>query len=182
MPSKRKQKTREDKLFQDGWFELSDDMWLEPGEKPKKVRLVADANFPYQLVEVLREQKIEVKTAQELGLHRLADEELLRRVLELGYALITMDGDFWSDAKFPLTGPGGIIFVEGSDQRIGETEGFGLLVLFLLAFGGGWRKGKFKASSTGMVMKINGHEGKKVIYEFRGFRPLVYAREVNNPV
>ncbi len=90
--------------------------------------------------------------------------------------------DFWSDAKFPLTGPGGIIFVEGSDQRIGETEGFGLLVLFLLAFGGGWRKGKFKASSTGMVMKINGHESKKVIYEFRGFRPLVYAREVNNPV
>ncbi len=105
VPSKRKQKAREDKLFQDGWFELSDDMWLEPGEKPKKVRLVADANFPYQLVEVLREQKIEVKTAQELGLHRLADKELLRRVLELGYALITMDGD-WGFRTMPISVPG----------------------------------------------------------------------------
>jgi hypothetical protein len=103
VPSKRKQKARENKLFEDGWFELSDDMWLDPGERPKNVRLVADANFPRGLVEVFRKRNIEVRTAQELGLHRLADEELLGRVLELGCVLITMDKDFWSDAKFPLT-------------------------------------------------------------------------------
>lgn len=179
MASKRKQKSREDELFETGgWFALSDDMWKDPGEKRKKLRMVADANFPIALVNSLKNRGIEVKTAQELRLEKLPDEELLRRVLELGHLLITMDGDFWSDGKFPLHKAGGVVFVDGEDEGIGNTEGFELLLAYLESFGGGWRKGKIRAASDRIYTKIVGHEGKRVMYEIKGFRPLIYAREV----
>jgi len=73
LPSKRKQRTRVEDLSKEGWFPLSEDMWREPGEKPKKVRIAADANFPFGLVEILRRRGFEVKTAQELGLEKLSD-------------------------------------------------------------------------------------------------------------
>jgi hypothetical protein len=38
----------------DEWFELSDDLWLDPGEKRQKVRLLADHNVPQALVEEIR--------------------------------------------------------------------------------------------------------------------------------
>lgn len=153
-------------------------MWKDPGEKPRKLRLVSDTNFPFALVEALRRRGVEIKTAQELGAANLSDEELLGRVTKDGYLLITMDRDFWSDAKFPLHKAGGIIFIDGKDARISETDGFELLVVFLLSIGGGWTWGKFRASSERVHAKIIGVDGKKVVYEIKPFRPLVYAREV----
>ncbi len=37
MVSKKKERIRRDAGFEDGWFEISQDMWREPGEKPQKV-------------------------------------------------------------------------------------------------------------------------------------------------
>lgn len=177
LPSKRKRKNREDELFREGWFPLSEDLWRAPGEKREKVRVVSDANFPIQLVEAMRRRKVEVKTAQELGLAKLADDELLRKVTEQGCLLITMDKDFWSDGKFPLHQRGAIVFVDGKDASIGRTDGFELLMVFLMSFGGGWTRGKIRASSERMLMKLS-VDGKKVAYEIKPFRPLIYAREV----
>ena len=71
---------------------------------------------------------IAVKTAQELGLAKLPDDELLRKVTERGDVLITMDRGFWSDGKFPLHQRGAIVFVDGKDAGIARTEGIELLM------------------------------------------------------
>jgi hypothetical protein len=105
MPSKRKNQRREDELLEDGWFALSADLWLEQGEIPRKVRLVADTNFPAGLVEALEKAKLSIATARSLGLERLADGALLAQAMARGRVLITLDRDFWCDEKFPLHSP-----------------------------------------------------------------------------
>lgn len=85
--------------------------------------------------------------------------------------------DFWSDKKFPLHQRGGIIFVDGKNASIAETDGFELLIVFLTSFGGGW-KGRFRASSQRVYVKFAGADCRKVLYEVAPIRPLIYEREV----
>ena len=178
LPSNRKQKLREDKLSEEGWFRITSDLWTEFGEIKPKLRLVADENFPLPLVKLLRGRKIDIKTAQSLKLHTLADENLLPKVAELGYVLITLDRDFWSDEKFPLHQCGGVIFVVGEDERIGNTLGFELLIAFLKSMGGGMSHGKIRASSDSVYWKGTSSWTKKFVYEIKAIRPWIYAREV----
>lgn len=86
-----------------------------------------------------------------------------------------MDKDFWSDGKFPLHKTGGIVFIEGEGARAANTDGFQILVEFLISFGGGWTRGKFRASSTGMYAKTLRDDGKKMLYQIKPFRPPIYA-------
>jgi hypothetical protein len=81
----------------DEWFELSDNLWLEPGEKRQKVRLLADQNVPQSLVEEIRAHGITVRTAREFGLATLQDAELLSYAKREGLILLTLDDGFWSD-------------------------------------------------------------------------------------
>lgn len=178
MPSKKKTREREEKLMDDGWFAITSDIWREPGEILQKLKIIADANFPIQLVRLLRKRKFDVKTAQSLGWDKLSDKHLLQRVSKRGCVLITFDRDFWSDLKFPLHYPGSIIFIDGKDERIGRTEGFDLLCAFLLNYGGGWSRRKFRATSVSVLMKGISFENKKYVYEMRILRGGVYAREV----
>lgn len=152
-------------------------MWLDPGEKPPKVRLVADTNFPYQLVDELRKGRIEVRTAQELGLDRLPDDQLLREVAKRGMALITRDRDFLSDHKFPVHTSGMVVHLEGDGEGIGNTIGFELLIYFLKIWGTR-KSGKIRGTSDSLFLKIQGHEGKNAAYEIKAIRPGLYAREV----
>ncbi len=124
MASKRKEKIRSDARFEEGWFEVSEDRWRAPGEKPTKLRLLADANFPRALTEILRKCGIEVRTVQELGIDRLPDERVLQEASKRGLLLITLDRDFWQDTKFPLRSSGRLIFVDARDERIAESDGF----------------------------------------------------------
>jgi predicted nuclease of predicted toxin-antitoxin system len=178
LPTKTKRRNREDALWKEGWFPVSEDLWREPGQRLKKLKMIADANFPIQLVEIMRGRGIEVRTAQELGLGKRADDELLREVSGRNYVLITMDRDFWSDAKFPVHQRGVIVFIDAKDISIARTDGFELLILFLMSFGGAWTRGKIRASSHRMFLKLS-VDGKKVVFEIKPFRPLIYAREVS---
>jgi predicted nuclease of predicted toxin-antitoxin system len=177
MASKRREKIRSDVRFEEGWFEVSEDLWREPGEKPEKLRLLADANFPRGLVERLRKRGIDVKTAQELKIHRLSDEQILHEAAERGLYLITLDRDFWSDGRFPLRSSGRLIFVDARDERIAESNGFELLVVLLKSWGGGHAHGKIRATSESLYLKFLPAVGKQAIYEFKAIRPHVYARE-----
>jgi predicted nuclease of predicted toxin-antitoxin system len=179
MASKRKEKIRQDARFEDGWVQVSEDMWLEPGEKPQKLRLLADANFPRGLVERLRKHGIEVKTAQELGIHRLPDEQILQEAAERGLYLITLDRDFWQDQQFPLRSSGRLIFVDASDERIANTIGFEMLVILLKSWGGGRDHGKIRMTAESVYLKFLSDAGKQAIYEFKAIRPYIYARTGN---
>jgi predicted nuclease of predicted toxin-antitoxin system len=177
MASKRKQKIRSDAWFEDGWFEVSEDLWREPGEKPEKLRLFADANFPRGLVERLRNRGIEVQTAQELGIHRLPDEQILQEAAKRGLYLITLDRDFWSDERFPLRSSGRLIFVDAHDEHIADANGFELLVVLLKSWGGGHGHGKIRATAESVYLKFLPAVGKQAVYEFKAIRPYIYARE-----
>lgn len=176
MPSKRKKKKREDELGEEGWFAISSDFWREFGEIPSKLRIIADANFPVGLVDLIANRKFDIKTAQSLSLNKLDDEDLLQRIADRGYVLITLDRDFWSDVKFPLHQSGGVIFIDAKDESIGETAGFRVLLAILGNFGSGWRAFKFRASSERVFMKWISDE--KFLYEVRAMRGGLYARRV----
>jgi Domain of unknown function (DUF5615) len=176
LPSKRKRRKREDALSEDGWFDLTADLWREPGETPLKLRLVSDTNFPAPLVELLEKRKFDIRTAQSFGWERLGDEELLQKVADRGCVLITLDQDFWSDEKFPLHQSAGVIFVDEKDESIGETDGFELLMALVRSFGGGWSRMKIRASSARVYMKGISWETKKFVYEIRAIRGGIYAR------
>lgn len=163
----------------DEWFELSDDLWLEPGEKRQKVRLLADHNVPHSLVEEIRAHGIAVNTAQELGLARLEDAELLSYAKREGLILLTLDEGFWSDKKYPIHQSGGIILVDvGASASAKASLGLQMLFLFAKSFGGNWRTGlKARATSDKFDLKMISHAGKKAAYEIRLRKNSLFARE-----
>lgn len=162
MPSKRKERLREDARFEDGgWFEISTDLWLEPGEKPRKLRLLADANFPFSVVEILRKRGIEVRTAQQLDLHRLPDEQILHEAVKRGQVLITKDRDFLSERRFPLHSSGRVVFIDGDGDSFANTTGFELLIFLLKSWGGSRGYGKIRATSEGVLLKFHATTGQK---------------------
>jgi len=177
LPSKRKIKLAEDLLENDGWFSVCPAMWRGPGETPKKLRLVADANFPDGLVRLIKREKVDIRTARALGMERLSDENLLPKVSQAGCALITLDRDFWSDEKVPLHRQQGVVFVDGKDESIGRTLGFAFMLIFLKTFHG-WKGAKFRVTSTRLFFKAISFENKKVVYELQLIASGVYAREI----
>ena len=176
MPTRTKQRRREDNLFKDGWF-LLEDLWREPGELPQKSRLLADVNFPRGLVDRLIEYGVEVRTAQQLKVGRHSDKNLLHEAAKRGMTLITLDRDFWSDGKFPLHERGRIAFLEGRDETFQETMGFALLCYLLKSWGGGYRSGKIRVTSNSLYWKMVSFTGKKTIYEIKAIRPNIFVRE-----
>jgi predicted nuclease of predicted toxin-antitoxin system len=128
-------------------------------------------------VDALRKRGMEVRTAQDLKLHRLPDEQILREATRRELSLITLDRDFWSDNRFPLQSSGRLIFVEARDERIAEANGFELLVVLLKSWGGGHRHGKIRATAESVYLKFLPAVGKQAVYEFKAIRPYIYARE-----
>jgi hypothetical protein len=178
MPSRRKAKLREDRLFdEEGWFRISSDMWLDPGEVSRKLRFLADANVPAELIVAIRDWSAEVRTAQELGCATLDDSELLNRASTQKLALVTLDADFWSDKKIPLRKCGGLVQIEGAVSSYIKSEGFELLMVMLDSLGGIGRGVKMKSSAKQLFVKGVG-DGKKYMYEIKAIRHAIYAREV----
>jgi predicted nuclease of predicted toxin-antitoxin system len=153
-------------------------MWKDRGETSRKPRLVSDVNVPAPLVDKIRKRKIEVKMAKELGLEKMSDSDLLSTVSAKGYVLITLDADFWSDRKIPLQKCGGLVQIENTNPGYSDSDGFELLMVLLESLGGLGRGVKFKSTATQLFTKNIGDNGKKVLYEIRAIRPLVYAREI----
>lgn len=181
MSSKRKSKLRDDKLFREqGWFPISEDMWKEPGEVSRKLRFVSDVNVPASLLDRIRKRGTEIKTARELGFDKLADADLLRSVSAKRCVLITLDADFWSDKKIPLHHCGPVVQMESAHPKYADSDGFELLMVILESLGGLGRGVKFKSTSTQLYTKSIRDDGRKVKYEIKPIRPLIYAREVND--
>lgn len=57
-------------------------------------RLIVDVHVPFAIVEALRKLGIDTLTAQEAGLARASDEDLLKDAASLDRVLITQDQDF----------------------------------------------------------------------------------------
>lgn len=168
----------EQELDKGGWFELSGDAWKDPGEILPKPKLLAHANFPSPLVASLRKAKFDLKTAQELGLAKLDDTELLHKAGRRGRILITLDGDFWSDLRFPLHQCHGLIYLDSHETDLQRSFGLNLLLEFLQSFGGRWAGMKIRVCADRLLWKIRSYQGRKIVYEVKIFGRRAYAREL----
>ncbi|SRR6266496_1703757 len=91
----------------------------ESGEigQTARLRLLADANLPAPLVEEIRRGgRIDIRTAQEMGVANLADPELFRCAKRHGLVLLTMDAGFWSERLYPCQEGGGVVFLNAGPQ------------------------------------------------------------------
>lgn len=70
--------------------------------KKKKLRFYTDADVPTQAVEILREQRFNVLTAEEAGRKRHSDENHVAEARKQGRILITRDRDYMNERRFPL--------------------------------------------------------------------------------
>jgi predicted nuclease of predicted toxin-antitoxin system len=66
------------------------------------LRLYVDEDVPYQAVEILREQRLNVLTAKEAGKRGHPDENHLAEAQKQSRILITCDRDYLSERRFPL--------------------------------------------------------------------------------
>jgi len=94
----------------DEWYEVSARDWL-PRFKTKQLKLLADAQVSDSIVTEIRNAGN--RRAMSAGEKRSPDQTVLQLGQREGRVLLTLDGDFWDDRKYPLQSiEQGIIFVE----------------------------------------------------------------------
>lgn len=165
------------------WFEVTEDIWRQPGVIPPKLRLLSDVHVPKAMVEEMRSVGIDVETAINLGLATLDDRDFLARTTSMGRVLLTMDRDFWDSHKFPLTKGGGVIYVDVAPGDVQNSlRAFGLLFgCFARSFPGNWTRGlRAKASLSHFVLRM-APTGQPVTYEMTLTGRRLFARQVEPP-
>lgn len=170
-------------LFEDSseWFEISDDLWLDPKFVPKKLKLCADANIPRPIIEEIRQAGIPIRTATEDKAATHSDESILAWVRRCKRVLLTLDRDFWDDKKFPLQSVPGIIFID-----VAPNDFAAILRSFGLIFGtfansyplDWWEQMKARVLPEGYVLKMRNWDGRTVEYAIKLKSGRIFAREL----
>lgn len=165
------------------WFEIFDDLWVDPNFKPKKLKLFADAQFPQPVIEELRSAKISVRSSAEEGLESRSDSDMLQYANKTGYVLLTLDRDFCNDKKYPLQKIKGIIFIDEPPNKQDQIlRAFGLVYgcfakSFSLDF---WANLKIRATSEEFIIKMRTWQGKVTKYGVRLRSGHLFAKQLNN--
>ena len=152
------------------WFDINESDWLPPTKSTKKLKLYADASVPFPIIKELRDAKIPVKAAVEDGFSSRGDPAIINAARKRGRVLLTLDGDFWDDKKFPLHQAHGVVFVDVPPHDIkGILDAIGLLcVCFAKNYPlNWWRSMKAKCTAHNFTLKIHTWEGRNVSYELK---------------
>lgn len=165
----------------DDWFELTQDLWRQPGTTPKKLNLCADASVPDAFVEQLRAAGIPTLYAHEEGLGPRPDEQILAWAKRCDRVLVTFDRGFWQDRQFPLHQVHGVIFVDVASAQL--EDAWAAFELLYYAFAKTysldmWQSMKVRATTRGFVLKFCTVEGRESQYAVKAERPHVLAREL----
>jgi hypothetical protein len=166
---------------QSEWFEISDDYWLDPGETRPKLRLLADHNVPIEVVRECRRAKLDIKTAADLGVHRLDDQTLYDYCRKGRLALLTGDEGFWRKGQYRPEKGGYVIVVSVPNSRHEEfLRAFGLFFgAFGRSFGGRLTKGlRVLAKPRSFFLEMIALSGSRVQYELKIERGVLWAREL----
>jgi predicted nuclease of predicted toxin-antitoxin system len=98
---------------------------LEYRRRKAKPRFYADENFPSAAVQLLRDTKVQVITAQEARLNGHPDENHAAFALKNGCVLLTCDRDYLDEQRFPLIHcPAIVVFDFGSGSLHEMREAF----------------------------------------------------------
>jgi predicted nuclease of predicted toxin-antitoxin system len=84
------------------------------------MKIYADENIEYPIIEGLRRRKITVLSAVELGYRGKPDEFHLKKAAELEAVILTHDVDFLKIAGMPGARHQGIIFAHAKNTSLGE--------------------------------------------------------------
>ena len=162
------------------WFEVSDEDWLDPKFKPKTLKLLADAQVPETVVQEINGAGISIETMRE-GAKGRPDPDVLQLAQKRGRVLLTLDGDFWDDRKYPLqVVQRGIIFVaEAPEQHERILRAFGLVYgCFAKSYPlDWWNHMKVRAMLGEFEIKMRTWEGKVAKYRMKLLGGRVVAKE-----
>ena len=163
------------------WFEISDTDWLDPRFKPKKLKLLADEQFPEHIIAEIRAANIVVDTLPQRA-RRASDPSVLALAEKEQRVLLTLDADFWDDRKHPLHQlRTGIIYVaEPPAQQDRVLRAFGLVYgCFAKSYPlDWWNQMKARASVGEFELKMRNWESKIVRYRMKLSAGRVLAREL----
>jgi predicted nuclease of predicted toxin-antitoxin system len=166
----------------DDWFEISDELWLDPKSHPKKLKLCADANIPQFVVDELRGAGIPVITAQDDNIETREDKSILAWAKKSQRVLLTLDRDFWDDHKFPMHDVPGVIFVDApSNNTDSILQAFGLIYgTFASSYSlDWWQNMKARATTSRYFLKTRNWEGRIAKYEIKLKGGKLLARELS---
>jgi predicted nuclease of predicted toxin-antitoxin system len=165
---------------EEDWFEF-DPPDFALGQKPRKLRLYADHNFPLQIVEELRAAGIPVRTAADDGRASHDDSAVYARARKLGLVLLTLDGDFWDDRRHSLQKGPGVIFVDLPPEKASAiVEGLALFYVTVAKYLSldWWPGMKARIKRQTFTMKMHSYVGNIAEYEVRPERGRLLVREI----
>lgn len=158
-------------------IELELDLIRDPGTQPPRLKLCADESVPAPFVVALRSAGIPVRTARDDGMQGRDDNAILAWARENDRILLTFDGDFWDEHKFPLLKSPGMIFVAVAAGRTrAALKAFWFAHDTLAVHLGNWHTMRIRAvSGTSCHLKAIGADGHRVDNQFylKGDRVLV---------
>lgn len=136
------------------WREIQiareDIFWLK-SRFGRSAKWLADENIDLSIIEWMRSEGMNVRTASELGFKRKDDREIFALARKLNRMIITGDKDFWDDSKFPVDmSPGIIIISQDVSDRVIALELLNLRDI-IWPYGEVWDKSKIKLEGSGKV-------------------------------
>jgi len=165
------------------WFDISDELWLDPQIQPKKLKLCTDANIPLEVVEEIRQAGIPVRTAYEDKIATHSDKAILAWAKRSKRILLTLDRHFWDDKRFPLQNVPGIIFIDVPPDNVDNIlKSFGLIYgTFACSYHLDWWEGtKARAIPDGYVLRFWNWKGRTVEYAVKLKSGILLARELTS--
>jgi predicted nuclease of predicted toxin-antitoxin system len=128
----------------------------------QKINFYFDENFPQGIVSQLKNdkwfrKKCRIVSVFDKDTKRQGDQFHFDYCKKKDYALVTLDGDFWNDFKYPLRRIPGVIVLTCDGKNLADVKG--LIEIFVSFFSSFPRPkyfigdSKFKVSKRGCLMK-----------------------------
>jgi hypothetical protein len=160
----------------DEWFEVTDDLWRAPGTKRPALKLLIDENVPAELVANLRDTGVNCVTAQEAGIERRDDADVLETATRLDRVLLTSDRRAeWIKRRPTDSDKAGVIIIPAGASAGRHALGL-CLGTFALSFGR-WLGATVVASENDFVLWLQDYSGVSTRYRLRLEGGRLMARE-----
>jgi hypothetical protein len=139
-----------------------------PPKSLKRAKLYADEDIEDEVVDWLRDQKINIKSARELGHRRKPDSFHAAFAFKEKRFIISKNAKhYFDDRKFPPHRMHGVIVVQGD---MGNTEEYFRSVWWTLAivpYGELYEGMKIRLSPTEVTMRFTNAEGKRQTFRVK---------------
>ena len=139
-----------------------------PGKPLRKARLYADEDVEAWIIEVLRERKVNIKSAVELSHYGKDDSFHAALAFKQKRFLLTKNGkDFLNDRLLPFANTWGVIALEVDTTDLKLAAHALYMLVDIIGIGELMERSKVRLSAEEMSVSYIHPEGKKVTQKFR---------------